>query len=54
MAGRATARIPKTPGFHGHEQVGPLREIYLNDPANVPPEDLLTEVLVPIAPSTGC
>ena len=33
---------------HGHEQVGAMREVYLNDPANTPVEQLLTEVIIPI------
>ena len=33
---------------HGHEMAGPPREIYLNDPQTVPPEDLLTRVEFPI------
>jgi effector-binding domain-containing protein len=28
---------------------GPLREVYLNDPGQVSPDDLLTELLVPLA-----
>ena len=36
---------------HGHEIVGPPREIYLNDPQIVLPEDLLTRVEFPIKPS---
>lgn len=34
---------------HGHAQAGDVREIYLNDPADVPPEELVTEVLLPVA-----
>ncbi len=33
---------------HGHEQRGALREIYRNDPANTPTEQLITEVILPI------
>lgn len=33
---------------HGHQQVGAMREVYLNDPADTPVEQLLTEVIVPI------
>lgn len=33
---------------HGHEFAGPPREIYLSDPADVLPEELLTEVQWPI------
>jgi DNA-binding transcriptional MerR regulator len=32
----------------GHTQSGAMREIYLNDPADTPVEQLLTEVIVPI------
>jgi len=32
----------------GHIQRAPVREIYLNDPAETPTEELLTEVLLPI------
>jgi effector-binding domain-containing protein len=37
---------------HGHEMAGPPREIYLNDPSNVAPVDLLTEVQWPIDASS--
>ena len=33
---------------HGHEIVGPPREIYLNDPQTVPEPELLTRVEFPI------
>ena len=33
---------------HGHEVRGLLREIYLNDPANTPAEELVTELLMPL------
>lgn len=33
---------------HGHEPVGPPREYYLNDPTQVPVDELLTEVQWPI------
>lgn len=32
----------------GHEPRGLIREVYLNDPAEVPPEALQTEVLMPL------
>ena len=32
----------------GHEQGAPMREVYLNDPAQVPIEELETQVLFPI------
>ena len=32
-----------------HKKVaGPTREVYLNDPRNVPPEELLTEIYAPV------
>jgi effector-binding domain-containing protein len=34
---------------HGHEPAGALREVYRNDPAVTAPEDLETEVLLPIS-----
>lgn len=33
---------------HGHETRGLIREIYLNDPADVPAAELQTEVLMPV------
>ena len=33
---------------HGQEIAGPPRELYLNDPTVVPPEELLTEVQWPV------
>ena len=38
---------------HGHDVAGPPREIYLNDPQMVPPEDLLTRVEFPICSEAG-
>jgi effector-binding domain-containing protein len=38
---------------HGHQMTAPPREIYLNDPQTVTPEDLLTEVQFPIDEATG-
>ncbi|MGI9333180.1 MAG: MerR family transcriptional regulator [Gammaproteobacteria bacterium] len=32
----------------GHVQIGPMREIYENDPAHVPAEALRTQVLLPV------
>jgi effector-binding domain-containing protein len=34
---------------HGHEVAGPPRELYLSDPREVPPDELLTEVQWPVA-----
>jgi DNA-binding transcriptional MerR regulator len=35
--------------MHGVDAVGPLREVYLNDPAAVAPDALETDVLLPIS-----
>ena len=37
---------------HGHHIAGPPREIYLNDPQTVPPDQLLTRVDFPISSET--
>ena len=34
---------------HRKKVVGPTREVYLNNPAKVPPEEILTEIYAPIA-----
>lgn len=33
----------------GYQVVGPPREVYYSDPAEVPPEEYLTEVRIPVA-----
>lgn len=33
-------------GDHGHTPAGPVREVYLNDPATTPPEHLMTQVQI--------
>ena len=33
----------------GKRIVGPIREVYLNDPREVPPEEILTEIYAPLA-----
>ena len=35
-------------GEQGLQITGPIREIYLNDPSEVPPEQILTEILAPV------
>ena len=35
-------------GENGKRIAGPLREVYLNDPKEVPPEEILTEIYAPI------
>ena len=34
---------------NGKRIIGPTREVYLNDPREVPPEELLTEIYAPVA-----
>ncbi|TDC84746.1 GyrI-like domain-containing protein [Actinomadura sp. 7K507] len=36
-------------GDHGHTPAGPVREVYLNDPATTPPERLETRVMIRVA-----
>jgi DNA-binding transcriptional MerR regulator len=38
---------------HGFDPAGPLREVYLNDPAETPPEALETDVLLPLTRRTA-
>ena len=38
---------------HGHEIGGPPREIYLDDPRTVAPDQLLTRIEFPICPEAG-
>jgi effector-binding domain-containing protein len=33
---------------HGYDIVGPITEVYLNDPHRTPEEELLTEVHLPV------
>ena len=46
--GKAYERLFAYMGEHGLAPAGPSRELYLNDPAEVPEEELLTEVLFPV------
>jgi effector-binding domain-containing protein len=32
----------------GEKIVGPIREVYFNDPWEVPPEEILTEIYAPL------
>jgi AraC family transcriptional regulator len=34
---------------HRKKIVGPTREVYLNDPRKIPPEEVLTEIYAPVA-----
>jgi DNA-binding transcriptional MerR regulator/effector-binding domain-containing protein len=52
--GIAHAAIHAWAQEHGHHASGPLREIYLNDPAHTPAEALLTRVLMPVHPDERC
>ncbi len=38
---------------HGHEIAGPPREIYLNDPRTVAPDQILTRIVFPICPEAS-
>ncbi|WP_307805373.1 MerR family transcriptional regulator [Streptomyces spirodelae] len=33
---------------HGHAPAGPLREVYVDDPATTPPDQLVTHLMVPV------
>ncbi len=51
--GPAYEALAKWIAEHGHEAVGPTREIYFNSPADVAPHELLTELQWPIDTSGG-
>ncbi len=42
-------RLMEWVGRSGRQPAGPPREVYLNEPGTVAPEDLLTEMVVPLA-----
>jgi len=46
--GESYATVVSWINQHGHQIVGPAREIYLNSPADTADEDLLTEIHFPI------
>jgi len=46
--GKAYERLFAYMGEHGLAPAGPSRELYLNDPAEVPEDELLTEVQFPV------
>jgi len=46
--GKAYERLFAYMGEHGLAPAGPSRELYLNDPAKVPEDELLTEVQFPV------
>lgn len=48
--GEAYATVVAWIAEHGHNIVGPAREVYFNSPADVGEEELLTEILFPIEP----
>jgi len=35
-------------GEQGKKPTGPVREVYVNDPRDIPPEEILTEIYAPI------
>jgi len=35
-------------GCQGKKPTGPVREVYVNDPRDIPPEEILTEIYAPI------
>ena len=45
----AWSRLMQWVGASGRQPGGPMREVYLNDPDAVGPDDLLTELVVPLA-----
>lgn len=46
--GESYATVAAWVQHHGHQIVGPTREVYLNDPSQVDEAELLTEILFPI------
>lgn len=46
--GNAYAALGQWIAEHGYEPAGPSEEVYLSDPANTPPEQILTEVRLPV------
>jgi effector-binding domain-containing protein len=48
LVGEAYERITAYAAAHGMKLCGPPRELYLNDPAEVPESELLTEVQFPL------
>lgn len=44
----AWGRLMAWVGSSGRQPAGPPREVYLNEPGNVAPEDYLTELVVPL------
>jgi effector-binding domain-containing protein len=47
--GNAYEALQKWMTESGHSPAGPVREVYLNDPDSVPPEQLQTEIDWPVA-----
>jgi effector-binding domain-containing protein len=47
--GQSWERLLEWVGASGRQPGGAMREIYLNDPEAVPPADLLTQLVVPLA-----
>lgn len=49
----AYAAVYEWANQNGYEPVNPMREIYYNDPSSVPPEQLATEVILPVRKKQG-
>ena len=47
-SGEALAKIMQYIGANGYRVAGPVMEMYWNDPLTVKPEQLMTEILVPV------
>ena len=47
--GETWGRLMAWPPAHGRVPGGPAREVYLNDPSVAAPDELLTELLLPLA-----
>lgn len=46
--GAAYGAISEWMKANSYDYAGPMRDVYLNDPCNVPEDELLTEVLFPV------
>ena len=49
QVGEAYAALDAWVAENGRQVIGPPREVYLNDPQTTAPEELLTEVVWPLA-----
>ena len=46
--GQAYNKLFEWIGSNGEQIIGPIREVYPNNPREVPPEQILTEIYAPI------